>query len=239
MSNFDAGDSLTLSDIIKIGIEDAQSTQWTVLPVEVVKVDAAKATVDVQPVMTQVAPDGQPEELPVILSAPIQYVRMGPFILKAPVQVGDLGVVVISSLAFASWFTSGQRGLPPESQRRNNLSDAIYLPGMHASTSPPSAPSGLHMGAEDDSIYLRMSATEAVIEASSIKLGDAATEALTRWPDLLSSLQDIQADLTTLAAAINNIAPGAVPPGALSFAAVLPAPQPPITDASTSKVKGE
>jgi hypothetical protein len=116
-------------------IDRSLSRVWTALPVHVLT-DSDGHTVDLQPTIKGVQTnlqDGtqQAVPMPTLGMAPVCFAQGGGFVITHPVKQGDEGIAIFSARNIDSWFDKGSvQNLAY--QRRHNLSDAMYLPGIRS-----------------------------------------------------------------------------------------------------------
>lgn len=73
-------------------------------------------------------------DYPVLVSCPAVVLSGGDGRLTFPIRKGDNCVVLFNDRDMDSWFTSGQIGLPPNSDRVHDISDGIVLVGIRPLT---------------------------------------------------------------------------------------------------------
>lgn len=105
---------------------------WTSLPATVLKFDASKCTVNVQPAIGGVRFDAEcvphPTELPVAEDVPLVFPGGGGLRLTFPIKAGDEVLLVFACRPIDAWWQSG--GLQrPANARMHDLSDAFAIPG--------------------------------------------------------------------------------------------------------------
>lgn len=120
------------AELIEAAITSRLLDLHTCMPGKVVKYDAAKQVADIQPVVTNPAPneDGSttPETRPIIPHVPVQWLRAGGYSLHFPLAEGDHGWLIFNEDAIALWRTSGQLSAPGD-LTRHSIAYPFFLPG--------------------------------------------------------------------------------------------------------------
>jgi hypothetical protein len=229
----------TLAELIRAAIETRLADTHTALVGEVQAFDAAAQTVDVQPVVSSVLVDRDGnrlvESLPLLTSVPVAFPRAGGYFISMPVAKGDTVLLVCADTSIAKWRETGRvstptKTEPPAEERSHDLSDAIAIPGVFASTS------ALADVSSDSMIFGKDGGLQIKIDddADLIHLGDpTSTDFLAKYTELRSKLGILQSayDLHThLSSSPGN--PSSAPTPLLTGAW-------PGSAFSTAKVKGE
>lgn len=116
----------------------------TMMLVEVVKVDYANQTVDVQPVIKAVVRDSSSNkiirtvigedikvkdvQMPVIQKVPLSYARAGTAMITMPIQVGDTGMLIISQRDISIWKQQGGIAEQSKGAQMFDINDGVFLP---------------------------------------------------------------------------------------------------------------
>lgn len=188
--------SPTFPDILQQALDNHQSRVWTALPARVQDYSPTTQRVSAQPLVPVAYYDEDDERhvepLPVIGDVPVMFPGCGPYRMTWPVALGDLGLLIFTSCSLDRWLEGDGRAVAdPVEERRNHLSDAVFVPGIFASSTPTAAP---------------MDAL--VVHADAIKLGgDDATDPVVRKSDLdavVSRLEGHTHKLPTLSGASYN-----------------------------------
>lgn len=166
MSNADRIPSL--SELLRSRVNGALEEVHTALPVRVESYDASTQKVSVQPVIKKAFVDEegerQVERLPVITGVPVQFPSGGGYRITFPITAGDTGLLVFSEASLDVWLSEGGE-VDPLDDRRFDLSDGVFLPGVRSFKTPITDASSDHMtlGAEGG--------LQIHIDGSSISLG--------------------------------------------------------------------
>jgi len=99
------------------------------IPGSVDSYNATKKTVEVTPLIKRVYLDGEVVTLPRIPSVPVVFPQASNFSLTFPLAKGDEVLLIFSQRSLEQWKTAGGI-VEPKDLRRNNLSDAIAIPGL-------------------------------------------------------------------------------------------------------------
>jgi len=132
----DSEESLPLSQIIKLGVEKALCDVNTAMPARVVSYNAGKNLAVVQPAFQRkYKSENSAINLPTISNVPVMFQRQGDAQLTFPVNAGDQGLLIFNQRSIDSWIDEGGE-VDPQDSRKFALSDAVFLPGLHAQSSP-------------------------------------------------------------------------------------------------------
>ncbi len=136
-----------LSDVIRIRINKALQDMHVALPGRVENYDATTQKASIQPVIKGLFEDEegvrQVERLPVIPNVPVQWPQGGGYFISFPLAIGDTGLLLFSEASLDVWLNEGGE-VDPLDDRRNHLSDAIFIPGVRSFKTPLSEASGDH-----------------------------------------------------------------------------------------------
>ena len=122
--------SPTLADVFEAALASAAPLKCE--PGKVVRYDAAKQLVDVQPLIKEAVKDEEgnvtARERPVIPNVPVVFPGAGGFALTFPIQTGDLVVLLYAHASLDRWLESdGRRSIDPGSPVSNSATDAFAL----------------------------------------------------------------------------------------------------------------
>ncbi len=124
-----------LEDVIAAAVKSFLGAVEVAMPVRVVKYNAARETVDVQPQIRHSLDngDGTFDEMdyPVIPDVPIAWLsgKGGSCFFTMPFGKGDPGFVICASKDIGMWRSTGQQGTSGD-QRRHTIAGAIFIPGL-------------------------------------------------------------------------------------------------------------
>lgn len=114
-------------------IEQSLARLSTAMPVRVTAVHsggvAPVGLVDVQPLVSQVNPNGQTYEQPIIPNVPYNRLQGGANAVIIDPVVGDIGIAVFASRDMSS-VVNARKAAPPGSARMFDMSDAMYVGGI-------------------------------------------------------------------------------------------------------------
>mgnify|MGYP001596856668 FL=1 len=123
-----------LETILEDVADSATAKLWTALPARVETFDSSLGTVDAYPVLWQLSEeeDGSltTARMPIVPSCPVFFPGGKDGRSMCPVQKGDLGLLIFTSGAMDEFLATGTDARPTD-LRRNTLSDAIFLHGIH------------------------------------------------------------------------------------------------------------
>lgn len=126
----------SLADVLISAIRTSQAQVHTALPAKVIKYDAAKQVVDVQPAVKRPIVDSEGNEtvesLPQITNVPVAFPRAGDNWLTFPIAAGDFVLLVFAERSIDSWRVKGEES-DPQHLRMHSLADAVAIPGVYPS----------------------------------------------------------------------------------------------------------
>jgi hypothetical protein len=183
------------------------------MPAEIVAVRAgadARQFVDVLPTIQRAVVDADGEQIneayPVVPMVPVGYMQGGGFFVSLPLAVGDIVLLVFAERSLDAWIESARRGgqtqVVPGDLSMHTLQGAVALP------CGPAPRSGLLVG----------------VDAADMVIGTTSGTILQRWKadgtvttaegtgtdfvalagKVLTELERVQDDLTTIIAAISD-----------------------------------
>ncbi len=124
-----------LEDVIRLALENFQSSFHVALPGRIESYDESTQTATVKPLLKNsfVDADGVDvvEDLPVINSVPVQFMRGGGFFLSFPIVKGDHVLLVFNERSTDKFQTGTGDDTDPVDTRMHNLSDAVAIPGFY------------------------------------------------------------------------------------------------------------
>jgi hypothetical protein len=126
-----------LGEVIRTAIDTANARVWTSLPVKVLE-DSDGFVVKVQPTIQgkrfdRKSGEQKDEDMPVLGKVPVQFAFGGGYGHTHPIKAGDEGIVVFSARMIDSWWDQGSEQPRPQLlQRRHNISDGMYIPGVRS-----------------------------------------------------------------------------------------------------------
>lgn len=97
------------------------------LPAQVIAYDAATNMATVQPLITIVTTGGEQVQRAMIASIPVYQISAGGFIIRLPVNPGDTGWIKSNDRDISQFMATGEIS-PPNTYRKHNFSDSIFLP---------------------------------------------------------------------------------------------------------------
>lgn len=192
------------AQMLRAAIDAELVHRHTALPARVVDYDRASQSCSVQVVLKRAYMDEegtrQTEELPVIPHVPVGFLGGGDYGITFELAAGVTGMLVFSEASMDKWLNEGSSTpTDPLDDRRNNLTDAVFYPGMRSFADPVPA-DGVH-------------ATAMVIRAPLIHAGGSQSLAFD------SSVDALAQRVATLETAVRGILGGLTPTtGATSYA---------------------
>lgn len=167
---------------------------------------AQRATVQIVPAFRRRDPEQGGAvvayRVPPISGVPVAFPGAGGVSFTFPLAAGDSGLLVVTSRSMDEWLQEGGTASTPQDQRRHDLTDSVFLPGLRSFAADEVVPAaGLH-------------ATAAVIRADTLLLGDSAAASF------VALATAVEAQLSALKTAI-AAAPVVAGDGGASFKAAL------------------
>ncbi len=204
--------TFNLADVLLGAIGAHQRGVYTAIPGRVESFNAARMTVDVQPLVKtsyeNELGDRVPESLPVVPSVPLVFPGGGGFRIYLPIAQGDTVLLLFASCSLDRWLEHGGE-VDPEDDRRNTLSDAVAIPGLLDAPTAilKTAPiRGMSIGSDGDGPKIVITSTE--IEAGGTQAVvlqddlDTFTDALDVAILAVSTTPDAETALTALKTAL-------------------------------------
>lgn len=136
------------AQMLQAAIDAELVHRHTALPAKVVEYNRADQSCSVQILLKRAYNDEegerQLEELPVIPHVPVAFLGGGAYSITFELAVGITGMVVFSEASLDKWLNEGSTApTDPLDDRRNNLTDAVFWPGLRSFADPvPTA--GVH-----------------------------------------------------------------------------------------------
>lgn len=191
-----------LEDVIRLALDNFQSSFHVALPGRIESYDESTQTANVKPLLKNsfVDADGVDvvEDLPVINSVPVQFMRGGGFFLSFPIVKGDHVLLVFNERSIDKFQTGTGDDTDPVDTRMNNLSDAVAIPGFYPDSKAlgDAHPSNTVLGKDGG--------TQIHVADGKIELGaEASADKVSLDSKLQVELAKINSDLTTLKALYN------------------------------------
>lgn len=140
----------TLAELLRGAIDRRLSGLRTAMPGQVVSFDGATGKAKVQPIIDDIAPDGQiesgervVEKLPIINDVPVLMFGAGGggHKIRFALRPGDIVLLIVCSSSIDKWLSAGKGGDPLD-DRHHDLSDAVAIPGLLPFNDPDSG--GFH-----------------------------------------------------------------------------------------------
>lgn len=125
----------SLEHFLQKALENRLTELHVALPGKVVNV-LEPGKVSVQPLLKRKLKSGQLIDLPVITNVPIKYMRFGSAQLTMPVKPNQTGSLLFIERSMDNWLVAGG-SVNPDDQRKHDLSDAVFIPGLYPFNDPP------------------------------------------------------------------------------------------------------
>lgn len=222
-----------LEDVIRLALENFQASFHVALPGRIESYDESTQTANVKPLLKNsfIDADGVDvvEELPVINSVPVQFMRGGGFFLSFPIVKGDHVLLVFNERSIDKFQTGSGDDTDPVDTRMHNLSDAVAIPGFYPDSK------ALGDAHQSNTVLGKDGSTQIHVADGKIELGAEASV------DKASLDSKIQIELTRIASelaaltthAATHVHPG-VTAGPASTGVAVPVPPTPGSPAATA-----
>jgi hypothetical protein len=148
---------------------------------------------------------------PRFVRVPIVYPGGPSFGIRGPIDVGTTGLYIIADRCIDQWLNTGGP-LDPAVAVKHDINDGIFLPSVYSGANSPEIPTDVHRLGRDDgsagveiaiadkSIRVFTDGPNATIDAATlIKLGELATEAITKAESLIAAIDGAWAAATPVA----------------------------------------
>ena len=119
-----------INDLISDHINNDLSEIHTNFPAKVLKYDAEKQCVDIQPLIKRRFRDDTTISMPVIHNVPIIFPFGGGALFSFPIKENDIVLVICCERSIDKWLSGDGSETDPEDTRKFNISDAIAIPGL-------------------------------------------------------------------------------------------------------------
>lgn len=186
----------TLDVIIMKAIDAYMMDVHTCLPASILSV-SGNNSVTVQPMLQRKYVNGNLVNLPAIQNVPVYVPRGNNYWIKLPIAQGDLGMILFSERSLDKWLKNAGNGVPldPMDNRKFDLSDAIFLPGLYpfSNQTPGNATDMvLHNGSAE--FYLE--------QAGKFKITNGSVELLDELDQLAQQTGALTSQTTDIASAL-------------------------------------
>lgn len=170
----------TLQDLLARFRASIVADLHTALPGKIVRYDSSTQKADVQLLIkeryTDEAGATQVRDLPVIPAVPVQFPGAGGYRITFPIASDDTGLVVFSESSLDKWLVAGGT-VDPSDDRRHDLTDAVFLPGLRDFGHPlSSAPTDRATFGKDDGLQIH-------VDGSKIRIGTTTAIQLEKHPN--------------------------------------------------------
>lgn len=121
------------AEVLARALESRLADVWTGLPGEVTSYDPATRTAEIRPLVSRMSRDADgepvPEDLPILPSVPVLFLRAGGCLISMRPQAGDTGLLLFCSLDPSGWRANGNATAPLDHGKLHGLGSAVFLPG--------------------------------------------------------------------------------------------------------------
>lgn len=182
----------TLELLLQLAIEARLAELHVSLPCKVISYDAAKQTVDLQPLIkrTRTARDGTTEstDMKSLQKVPVAFPRTSGGWITFPINTGDIGMVTFAERSIKDWMGKSAGEVVEATERTlHPLGGAWFYPGAYPSASPLSG------GADDANVVIHT--------GSKLDLGE---KGLNDADNLVALAKLVKAELTAIVSNVNT-----------------------------------
>lgn len=148
---------------------------------------------------------------PRFVRVPIVYPGGPSFGIRGPIDVGTTGLYIIADRCIDQWLNTGGP-LDPAVAVKHDINDGFFVPSCYSGANSPTIPTDVHRLGRDDgsagveiavldkSLRLFTDGPNATIDAATlIKIGELATEAITKAESLIAAIDGAWAAATPVA----------------------------------------
>lgn len=112
-------------------IDQKLAAGFTALPARITGVNNLETlSVNVQPIVNDLYTDGTADEFPDILNVPLIMPGSRKALVSFPVEIGDTVLLVFAQRSMDNFKLGAGRPTTPNDSRKNDLQDAIAIPGL-------------------------------------------------------------------------------------------------------------
>lgn len=147
------------------------------MPARIEAYNPLTSIADVLVAIPQLRGDGSTLDTPIIAEVPVLWMRGGDSSITFPLNRGDQGLVIFCDYDIAKWATALDESAP-QSLRRHNLTDAVFLPQTHGLKPSSMAGISIKNGVTEVLVTptgVTVTAGEATINAPTISLTGAVS----------------------------------------------------------------
>lgn len=178
---------ITLPELIKQAVENRVSQVHTSIPGRVESYDASKRKASIKPLVKRRYRDGRVDDMPVVANVPVVFPEGGGARITFPVSRGDTGLLVFAERSIDVWLSRGG-DVDPNDFRKHDISDGVFIPGLHPFNSAPSA--------DASSVVIEFGGAKIKIQPDEkLAIGTSAAELLDLFEQTLTGLE--QATVST------------------------------------------
>jgi hypothetical protein len=178
---------ITLPELIKQAVENRVSQVHTSIPGRVESYDASKRKASIKPLVKRRYRDGRVDDMPVVVNVPVVFPEGGGARITFPVSRGDTGLLVFAERSIDVWLSRGG-DVDPNDFRKHDISDGVFIPGLHPFNSAPSA--------DASSVVIEFGGAKIKIQPDEkLAIGTSAAELLDLFEQTLTGLE--QATVST------------------------------------------
>jgi hypothetical protein len=128
-----------LTGLLRLALDDFATKIHTSIPGAIVSYDATTKKAQVQPLIQKRIWQGgalAPIPLPVIYNVPVQFPGTPRWQISGDLQKGDTGAIMFSEASLDAWLSGSGGQVDPKDDRRFDINDAYFVPGIATFTAP-------------------------------------------------------------------------------------------------------
>tara|TARA_R110000764_G_scaffold1614_1_gene7206 strand:- start:19 stop:696 length:678 start_codon:yes stop_codon:yes gene_type:complete len=192
-------DELTNSEAFALQFDAQSKLLRTNMPAQVVAVNLARNSVDVQPVLKGVRSNDEEYLLPVINDVQIQYYGAGNFWVTFEPKAGDYCVLSVSDRSIEAWKKSGGI-IDPKLNRHHNMTDAFAYFGINPfpDAIPAIQADTMHLRTKDGTTGIKIKADSIKYDVAGVEVADMSAALITfNVPVTMAATLNVDAETTT------------------------------------------
>ena len=203
-------DDPDLTQAVARALRYHQTQIRTLQPGTVVSYNPATNVAQVQPDRPVATQDGAAQELAPVVSGPVQWLRVGGFVIWTDLLPGDKVAILCSDRDIGAWRkTPPGAPLQARGARMHSMSDAVILPGLWPDVAPIKGgrlPGQFYIGNEVGTAKATFDPAQVVIEGPLIRLGSASVSFAIKGTDLAAAISTFTTTTSTLAGTLGAAA---------------------------------
>lgn len=126
----------TLTESLSAAMEAALLEVRTATPARVESYSASDQRATVLPLLKRKTRAGEVLSPKPVGNVPVLFPRAGGYAITFPVAAGDVGLLLCSDRSLDLWLASDGGQVDPQDGRHHQMTDGVFLPGLHSWSDP-------------------------------------------------------------------------------------------------------